>query len=166
MRLGAAAAIEVRIARAEIAALAKALDGGGTVYQHSIVVTKAMAVRLRTPDGGFYIESVSPETQWIESSLGFLNDDYASWRWMVTPRRRGRRRLLLTVSVRTIGSDGATAETALPDQTIEVSVGANLLRGIRRWSGWIVAAVVGGVLGKLGEAQWQAGLAALRRLFE
>jgi hypothetical protein len=166
MRLGAAAAIEVRIARAEIAALAKGLDGSSAVYQHSIVVTKAMAVRLRAPDGGFYIETASPETQWIESSLGFLNDDYASWRWMVTPRRRGRRRLLLTVSVRTIGSDGATAETALPDQTIEVSVGANRLRGIARWSGWIVAVVVGGLLAKLGEAQWQAGLVALRRLFE
>ncbi|HXF55783.1 MAG TPA: hypothetical protein VNK52_16840 [Hyphomicrobiaceae bacterium] len=156
----------MRVARAEIAAWAKGLDGSGAIYEHTVVVTKAMTVRLKAPDGGFYIEAASPETQWIESTLDFLHDDYASWRWVVTPRRRGRRRLLLTASVRTIGSDGATAETALPDQAIEVSVGANRMRGLARWGGWIVAAVVGGVLAQLGEAQWQAGIAALRRLFE
>ena len=166
MWVGAPAAIEVRVARAEVAALASGLDGRSDVYQHSIIVTKAMALRLKAPDGGFFVETASPETQWIESSLGFLNDDYASWRWTVMPRRLGRQRLQLTVSARTIGSDGATAETALPDQTIEVTVRANRLRAVMRWSGWIMAAIVGGVLGKLGEAQWQAGIAALRRLME
>ena len=48
-----------------------------------------MSVRLRAPEGGFWIEMASPETQWIENTLGLLSDDYASWRWIVTPQRRG-----------------------------------------------------------------------------
>lgn len=166
MRAGVPTKIEFRVSRAELAALASGLDGRGAVYQHSIVVTKVLALRLRAPDGGFFVEPASPETQWIESSLGFLNDDYASWRWTVTPRRRGRGRLQLVTSARTVGSDGATAETALPDQMIEVRIRANYLRAAMCWSGWIAAAVVGGVLTKFGETAWEAGLAALRRIVE
>jgi hypothetical protein len=166
MRAGVPTKIEFRVSRAELAALASGLDGRGAVYQHSIVVTKVLALRLRAPDGGFFVEPASPETQWIESSLGFLNDDYASWRWTVTPRRRGRGRLQLVTSARTVGSDGATAETALPDQMIEVRIRANYLRAAMCWSGWIAAAVVGGVLTKFGETAWETGLAALRRIVE
>jgi hypothetical protein len=166
MRVGRPVTVEVRIARAQVAALAAGLEGPGAVYQHSIVVTKAMALRLRAPGGGFLIESVSPETQWIESTLGFLTDDYASWRWTVTPQRRGRGRLQLVVSARTVGSDGVTAETALPDQTIEVQVRTNYARTVGRWSGWIAAAVAGGVLAKLGEGTWQTGIAALHKLID
>lgn len=166
MRVGATATIEVRLPRAEVVALASSLDGGSAVYEHSNVVTKAMALRLRAPDGGFFVESASSEIQWIESTLGFLNDDYASWRWSVTPRRSGRQRLLLAVSVRSVGSDGAAAETALPDQMVEVDVGGNRLRALARWSGWIVAAIVGAVIGRLGDAPVQTVIVALRGLVE
>jgi hypothetical protein len=166
MRVGATATIEVRVPRAEVVALASSLDGGSAVYEHSSVVTKAVALRLRAPDGGFFVEAASSETQWIESTLGFLNDDYANWRWSVTPRRRGRQRLVLSASVRSVGSDGATAETALPDQMVEVMVGGNRLRVLARWSGWIAAAIIGAVFAKLGDAPVQTVLVALRGLVE
>ena len=69
MRVAVPLMIEVRIARADVQALAEGLQGGGAAYQHEVTVTKAMSVRLRAPDGGFFIETASPETQWIERSM-------------------------------------------------------------------------------------------------
>jgi hypothetical protein len=151
MRVGVAVVAEARIARADVKALAEGLQGGGAAFRHEVVVTKAMSVRLRAPDGGFFIENRSPETQWIENVLGLGNDDFASWRWTVTPRARGSRQLQLIVSARTVGADGMTAETALPDQLVDVKVSINYGRTLGRWTGWIVAAVIGGLLAKFGE---------------
>lgn len=143
--------VEVRIAKADVKALAEGLQGGGGVARHDVMVTKAMSVRLRAPDGGFFIESASPETQWIENTLGLMSDDFASWRWTVTPRARGTQRLQLVVSARTVGADGLAAETALPDQVIEVRVSTNFKQAATTGGGWVAAAIVGGVLAKLGE---------------
>lgn len=154
MRVGIPMAVEARIARADVKALSEGLAGGGGAFRHEIVVTKAMSVRLRAPGGGFVIENRSPETQWIENVLGLGNDDYASWRWTVTPMARGRRQLQLIVSARTVGADGVTAETALPDQIVDVKIAINYTRTALKWAGWIGAAVIGGLLAKFGETAW------------
>jgi hypothetical protein len=151
MRVAKPVAVEARIARADVKALAEGLQGSGAAFRHEVVVTKAMSVRLRAPEGGFSIENRSPETQWIENVLGLANDDFASWRWTVTPRDRGRHQLQLIVSARTVGADGVTAETALPDQVVDVKVAINYARSAGRWVGWISAAVIGGLLAKFGE---------------
>lgn len=151
MRVSIPALIEVRIARADVQRLADGLQGGGAVYQHDVTVTKAMSVRLRAPDGGFFIETASPETQWIEKSMLMSADDFASWRWHVTPRDTGRKRLQLIISARTVGADGLAAETALPDQVITVRVRTNYAQTATRWAGWGAAAIVGGLLAKFGE---------------
>ena len=101
MRVGIAVPVEVRIAKADVKAISEGLDVGNTAFRHDIQVTKAMSVRLRAPEGGFYIETASPETQWIENALGLMADEFARWRWSVTPRLRGKRRLQLIVSART-----------------------------------------------------------------
>jgi neural Wiskott-Aldrich syndrome protein len=155
MRVAVPALIEVRIARADVQALAEGLQGGGAAYQHEVTVTKAMSVRLRAPDGGFFIETASPETQWIEKAMLLSSDDFASWRWHVTPRDKGRRRLQLIISARTVSADGLAAETALPDQVITVRVRTNYVRSAKRWVGWILAAVAGGVLAKFGEGAFE-----------
>lgn len=154
MRVGIPAVAEVRIAKNDVKALADGLEGGGAAYRHDITVTKAMSVRLRAPDGGFFIETASPETQWIDNALGLMADDYASWRWTVTPKLSGKKRLQLVVSARTVGADGLTAETALPDQVIEVRVRINYAKSAKRWLGWIIAAVAGGLLARFGEQAW------------
>ena len=152
MRVGNSERIEVRIAKARVTALTQGLEGGGLAWRHDVTVTQAMSVRLRAPDGGFFIETASPETQWIENQLGLMaGDDFASWRFLVTPQKRGRARLQIIVSARTVGGDGLAAETALPDQVIEVKVRTNLKRAFLRWSGWIIAAVAGGAFAKFGE---------------
>lgn len=151
MRVGIAALVEVRIARSDVKALADGLQGGGAVWRHDLTVTKAMSVRLRAPDGGFFIETSSPETQWIENTLGLITDDYASWRWSVTPKERGSKRLQLIISARTVGTDGLTAETALPDQIVSVKVRVNYASTARKLGGWALAAIVGGVFAQFGE---------------
>jgi hypothetical protein len=164
MRIGVPVAVEARVARADVRALAESLQGGGAVVRHEIMVTKAMSVRLRAPDGGFLIETRSPETQWIENVLGLSSDDYASWRWTLTARERGRKQLQLIVSARTVSADGLTAETALPDQVIEVKVGINYARTASRWAGWLTAAVLGGLLARFGENTFEAGREILSKL--
>jgi hypothetical protein len=62
--------------------------------------------------------------------------------------------LQLIVSARTVGADGMTAETALPDQIVDVKVSINYARTAARWIGWIAAAVIGGLLAKFGETGW------------
>jgi hypothetical protein len=159
MRVGIPEKAEVRIGKADVKALADGLQGG--VWRHDVVVTKAMSVRLRAPDGGFFIESGSPETQWIENTLGLMADDYASWRWTITPKDRGWKRLQLVVSARTVGTDGVAAETALPDQVIDVRVRTNYGRTFARVGGWALAALAGGIVAKVGEGAFVAAWTAL-----
>ena len=83
------------------------------------------------------------------------SDDFASWRWHVTPRDKGRRRLQLIISARTVSADGLAAETALPDQVITVRVRTNYARSAKRWVGWVIAAVAGGLLAKFGEGAFE-----------
>lgn len=151
MRVAMPTIAEVRIAKADIQGVAEGLQGGGPVHRHDVLVTKAMTVRLRAPDGGFFIEAASPETQWVDNSFGLISDEFASWRWTVTPQKSGRKRLQVIVSARTVGADGLAAETALPDQVIEVRIRANYGRAAKRWMGWIAAAVVGGLFARFGE---------------
>jgi neural Wiskott-Aldrich syndrome protein len=163
MRVGKTVRAEVRIAKASVKALTEGLDGGGQVWQHAVAVTKAMSVRVRAPEGGFYIESAAPETQWIESNLGYASDDFASWRFLITPQSRGWSDLQIIVSARTIGADGVAAETALPDQIIEVKVRANIGRALARLFGWTIAAVVGGALATFGETGMTIATALMKK---
>lgn len=160
MRVAVPQRVEVRIGKADVKSIAEGLQGGGTAWRHEVTVTKAMSVRLRAPDGGFYIESASPETQWIEPTLGLMADEFASWRWTVTPRARGTRPLQLVVSARTVGADGLAAETALPDQVIDVKVRINYSETAKSAGWWIAAAIVGGLLAKFGEGAFAAAVAA------
>lgn len=158
MRVGVSERVEIRIARGRVKAITEGMEGGGLAWRHDVTVTKAMSVRLRAPDGGFFVETASPETQWIDSQFADVGDEFASWRFLVTPNTRGWSRLQIIVSARTVGADGLAAETAFPDQVIEVKVKSNLKRAFLRWSGWIAAAVLGGALAKFGEGTFEAGM--------
>lgn len=164
MRAGKTERIEIRIAKAAAKYITQGFEGGGVVWKHDIVVTQAMSVRLRAPEGGFFIETASPETQWIENSLGHSSDDYASWRFLATPNARGWSRLQIIVSARTVGADGMMAETAMPDQVIEVKVRRDLKRTALRWAGWVAAAVAGGALAKFGEDGFGIAAGQIQRL--
>lgn len=162
MRVGITERVEVRIGRAQIEGLTEGMDGGGLAWQHEVTVTKAMSVRIRAPEGGFFIETASPETQWIDNQFG-TGDDFASWRFLITPNQRGWSELQIVVSARTVGGDGLAAETAFPDQVIEVKVRTNYARAFARTAGWIAAALAGGAIAKFGEGAVAIGANLLSR---
>jgi hypothetical protein len=161
MRIGRPKTVEVRIARDRLDSLTPALDGRDPARRPGAVLTRAVSVRLRAPDGGLRIENASPETQWVEDAHGLLHDDYASWRWTVTPNRRGRRRLQIVTSVRTIGRDGMAAEFALPVQMVDVRVGSNLGRVVVVWSALVAPLASAWLLGRY----WDQVLEAVVALF-
>ena len=94
MRVGAATAAQVRIGRDKVDSLMQLIMGGRAQLHPEAVLSRVLTVRLRAPDGGFAIEPVTPETQWIDAGPGVHQDENVGWRWTVTPQRRGRRRLL------------------------------------------------------------------------
>jgi hypothetical protein len=156
MRVAVPVLVEARIAQADVQNLSEGMQGGGAAQQHEVKITRVMSVSLRAPDGGFFIESASPETQFIDGTNSLSLDDFASWRWHVTPREKGKKRLQLVISGRAV-ADGIIAETALPDQVISVRVRTNYGKSFARGTGWIVAALVGGFIAKFGEGAFDTG---------
>ena len=165
MRVGVPASAQVRISRNRIDGLIGLLmQGRGMVHRPDALITRALSVRLRAPDGGFWIEAASPETQWVEIGAGLHQDDDVTWRWTVTPQRRGRGRLILVVAARTIGHDGMAAEAAPPDRTIEVTVTGGRLRRLARSVVFLAALIAGAVLGRFGGEVWALGAAVIRQI--
>ena len=165
MRVGVPAPAQVRINRDKIDALVLLLLGRreGPQRQNAFLM-RALTVRLVAPDGGFWIETGAPETQWIDASNASLQqDDHASWRWSVVPQARGRHRLLLSVSMRTVGHDGVAAETAPPDRVIDVAVKGSAGQGLLRWLKVAALLIAGALVGRFGFELWAMGATALRR---
>jgi hypothetical protein len=156
MRVGALEKVEVRIARSDVEGLTERMIGHGRLHRHEVRVADAMTVRLRAPDGGFLIDPLSAETCWTHKakSAGLQNHDFASWRWSVTPQRRGQARLLLIISAQTLDANGVAAEAALPDQVIKVHVRVNYGRAARKVAGWGLLMVAGGALSAWGRGTY------------
>lgn len=150
MRAAVPERIEVRISREDSVALGRGMEGRAETIRHEIMVTQAMSVMLRSPDGGFAIEPLSPETQWIfdrpETAEG---ETYGRWRWVVTPNETGQRRLQLIIAARSIDKNGLVGDTALPDQVITVRVRMNYWHSLTRGVQWLAAMILGGVLTEL-----------------
>ena len=149
MRAGVPVEVEVRLSREESQALMAGLKG--EVHRHSIQTTPAMTVTLQAPDGGFTIQGLSRETQWIDGSyrtqLGLLNQaDYGAWKWIVTPLSSGKRRLNIVAAAKISGGGGVQAEAALPEQIVEVKVKVNYLRAIGGLIKWAAVAAAGGLV--------------------
>ena len=148
MRTGIASEVEVRLSREDTEALIAGLKG--QVHKHNILTTPAMTVTLQAPDGGFQIQSLSRETQWIDGSygakLGLLGQpDYGCWKWIVTPQESGTRRLNIVAAAKT-SDGGVQAETPLPEQIVQVKVRINYLRTFKEFSQWLMVAAAGGLV--------------------
>ena len=167
MRVGALETVEVRIARSDVEGLTERMAGRAHLHRHEVRVANAMIVRLRAPDGGFLIDPLSAETCWTHKAQasGLQEHDFASWRWSVTPQRRGKARLLLIISAQTLDATGVAAEAALPDQMIKVHVRVDYGRAVRKAVGWGMLTVAGGALGAWGRELYPPALDALARVW-
>jgi hypothetical protein len=151
MRAAVPERVEVRISRDETKTLTRGMEGRSDTIRHDITITQTMSVALRAPDGGFTIEPLSPETQWIFERPDDA-ETYGRWRWTVTPHHPGQRRLQLIIAARSIGQNGLVGDTALPDQVITIRVRTNYWRTMARGLQWLAAMVLGGVLTELAMA--------------
>ncbi|HHO53312.1 MAG TPA: hypothetical protein ENK18_21180, partial [Deltaproteobacteria bacterium] len=140
--------VEIRLAVGSPEGITADMPGDGIPTQRSLSVTRAMSVRLVAPRGGFFIEPLSPETQWVDDPE---QAGIARWSWKITPKWSGNLPLSVVVSSRTVGAGGLSAESRLPDQTFEISVGANHGRRMRRAGLWVGTAVAGSVVGMWGQ---------------
>lgn len=152
--------VVVRIAGAESRSIIDGLGSDG--HRHDMLVAPAMSVKLRAPDGGFIIESASRETQWIDGIDGA--QDFAQWRWTVTPQKSGRQRLQLLISTRTVDRSGLAADTMLPDQIVEIRVGVNYARNFMRVASWATIAVAGGLAARFGDKFYEPVVAKVLAL--
>jgi len=164
MRMGVPATAQVRISRDKIDGLIHLLlSGRGIAYRPDGFLARSLSVRLKAPDGGFWIEPEAPETQWVASGPQ-QQDEFAAWQWTVTPQWRGKGRLLLLVTARTVGRDGIASEMAPPDRVIEVVVKGRPLRRLGRFLAFLVTVTFGAALGRFGGEVWTVAAAILRRL--
>lgn len=119
--------IEIELPRAKLAELnlsnahpgVQTLDGASGSPM-------AVVLRLRAPEGGFFIEPISAETQWLGMGPGATAGPPVCWRWNVTPKRSGRFPIQVLIAGRSIGPDGLATETALPGQVAEVRIRGNV----------------------------------------
>jgi hypothetical protein len=164
MCVGVPTTIEIRAPRARLEAWS---GGNGDPHERDgQIITKAMVMRLKAPEGGFTVEIASPETQWSEGYMGPLSDDVVSWRWIVTPVQRGRRPLQLNVSTRVVCRDGLAAARSLPEQLVSIRVAPNYGRQTGRLAIWIFLALSGTALGYFGDRLFNMGSSMLAQVVQ
>ncbi len=150
MREGVREQVEVRIAREATEELLAGMQGSGATHVHGVAVTRAMSLYLRAPDGGFMIEPLTPETQWVFDRPSFLDSEpFGRWLWVVLPMKRGSHRLQLVAAARSVDENGMIGDVALPEQVIEVSVKINWARSLQKAALWAGLAIAGGVLAQV-----------------
>lgn len=145
-RVGETQQIDVRISREEAAALFTVPRPSATEPQDAII-TRAVTVVLKAPDGGFTVETIAPETQWLFDRPSFLETErFGRWRWTVTATEPGKRTLKLIVKARSVDDTGMVGDMVTPDQVVEVRTGANHRRRLQKLLLWMFLIVTGGVL--------------------
>ncbi|MGO9986018.1 MAG: Clp protease N-terminal domain-containing protein, partial [Rhodomicrobium sp.] len=108
---------------------------------------RAVTVRLSAPEGGFFIEASSPETQWIFDRPSFLSEEpFGTWTWTAIPNESGHSILSVSIFARDIDGNGALSDISAPEQAIKVQVRGN--SGSRLWGFFraILLLLAGGAL--------------------
>jgi neural Wiskott-Aldrich syndrome protein len=164
LQLGTAVRGEVRISRGRIDSLLSG-TGRGPPHPPESFAARALTVRLKAAGGGIAIEPASPETQWLEAGSNLAHADHAMWRWTLLPRKVGRNRLVLQVSVRTIGNDGVASDTALPDRVIDAKVRRHALGVVMRALGWLVPLLIGAAGAYFGREAFDSALPIIKSMF-
>ncbi len=128
MRVGKIHYIEVRVARFANAELDFGTDHYGLrAKDEKKPITKAITVRLTGPDGQFLIDGATASTQWSQIHKGVVDEaDFAIWRWRVMPRKSGKSKLKLDITIRSSSEEGISAEIPVqPSRSYKVKVTRN-----------------------------------------
>jgi hypothetical protein len=125
------------------------LQGGTAAAVHDVKTYAAMSVRLKAPGGGFKIDPLSEETQWVDR-VGEGIDAATTWRWLVMPEKTGQHELVLLVQGREF-RDGIQAGLPAEDQKIRVLVNVNTSERAKTIAKWAAVAIGGGMLSWIGQ---------------
>ncbi len=124
---------KVRLARGEIVQIQLGKDEAGQLFPRTAqnlpqaqTATRAVSVRLSAPEGGFFIETMTPETQWLSNRPG--EEEFGTWSWAVVPNETGWRFLTVSISVRDIEANGTLTGSQAAEQTVKIRVGTNFGR--------------------------------------
>lgn len=129
----------IELSRADLEALVARASGNSEED-----VAGAITLRLKAEGGEVSVEPQSPETQWIESSAGLVDDGLVCWRWVLSPLAKGRATLRLVASIRTLSADGSTKDTGIDEGRLQIRIRGRRWR-VLRWLGWVLAAAFGGL---------------------
>jgi hypothetical protein len=108
---------------------------------------------LTAPEGAFFIEALTHETQWFPyRSAGEAS---GNWAWTAVPAAPGSHNLKVSISARDVDSSGPGAMIALPDQTIKVRVGGNFWLALGRFVRAVFLMLAGSGLTITGYYAWK-----------
>mgnify|MGYP005813093249 CR=1 FL=1 len=161
MRAGQAELVQIRLTKEDAGRLLARAPRRGQPQPagEAPPVCRAIAMRLSAPEGGLFIETSQPETQWLADLPSFLGDEpFGAWAWTVIASESGPAPLSLSISAREVDANGVPAAYRLPEQTVKVRVLGNprsRLWSIARGLLWLLtgSALAAGaiyVLGKTG----------------
>ena len=129
----------LRLARGEIVRIRLGKEEAGQLFarppqrpqqgREAQNATRAVSIRLSAPEGGFFIETMTPETQWLPDSANSPGEEpFGNWSWAVVPNETGWRILLISFCVRDIDASGALNGSQVTEQALKIRVGANFGR--------------------------------------
>ena len=114
---------------------------------------RAVTVRLTAPEGAFFIEALTHETQWLANRAA--GEASGNWAWTAVPAAPGSHGLKVSISARDLDASGPGAMIALPDQTIKVRVGGNLRLALGRFMRAVFLMMAGSGLTITGYYAWK-----------
>ena len=126
----------VRLARGEIVRIQLGKEDAGQLFARPArqaaeaqAAARAVSVRLSAPEGGFFIETMTPETQWLSNRPGSPGEEqFGTWSWAVVPNETGWRVLSVSVSVRDIEANGVLTGFQEAGQAVKIRVRTNFGR--------------------------------------
>jgi neural Wiskott-Aldrich syndrome protein len=127
-RLARGEIVRVRLSKEEAAQLFARVPRRGPYPQAGELACRAVTIKLSAPDGGFFIETTAPETQWIFNRPVAGEEAFGTWAWAVVANETGWQVLSMSIFARDLDANGLPSEVRLPEQAIKVRVRGNFGR--------------------------------------
>jgi neural Wiskott-Aldrich syndrome protein len=130
-RLARGEFIQIRLGKEEAAQLLARAQRRGAPAGEGGPACRAVTIRLSAPEGGFFIETGAPETQWIVNRPASAGEEpFGTWSWAVVPNETGSYPLSVSISARDLDAKGFPTEIRLPEQTVKIRIRGNFGRTV------------------------------------
>ncbi|MGO8951823.1 MAG: Clp protease N-terminal domain-containing protein [Rhodomicrobium sp.] len=141
--------IQIRLTREEAGLLFARLPRRGQPQQGAEPQPpcRAVTIRLSAPEGGFFVEALTPETQWLFDRPSFLGEEpFGTWKWTALSNETGSHVLSVSILARDIDGNGLLGDIQVPDQVIDVRVRGGFGRRFWGFLGTVLLLLSGSAL--------------------